>query len=97
MSPEESIQEQSTKLSMIGSNKEKDEIKHKKTLETSPSITKPVETKMQSYYVSVYDLWYQSYCLARNLISEQIMTWLLLLAINPATGWFFHPFLFGWA
>ena len=61
MSPEESIQEQSTKLSMIGSNKEKDEMELKKILETSPSITKPAETKMQSYYASVYDLWYQSY------------------------------------
>ena len=56
MSAEESIQKQSSKLSMIGSIKEKNEMKLKKTLETSPGITKPAETKMQSYYTSVYEL-----------------------------------------
>jgi hypothetical protein len=30
----------------------------------------------------------------RDLITKIIMTWLLLLAINPVTGWFYHPFVF---
>ena len=48
------------------------------------------------YYSIPYNLWYRGYCSARDLISEQTMICLLLLAINPLTGWFFHPFLFGW-
>jgi len=52
--------------------------------------------KTLQYYAIPYNLWYRGYCSARDLMCELTMTWLVLLAINPLTGWFFHPFVFGW-
>jgi hypothetical protein len=76
---------------------EKDMMKAKATNVALLNPDRLVVMKMlQQYYTVPYNLWYRSYCSARDLLSELTMTWLLLLAINPITGWFFHPFVFGW-
>ena len=83
-------------LNIIQKEKEKDMMKTKRSPETFFDIYKLAEMKTLPYYTTPYNLWYQGYCSARDLICEQTMTWLLLLAMNPLTGWFFHPFVFGW-
>ncbi|MFZ0557226.1 MAG: hypothetical protein WAM26_18240 [Nitrososphaeraceae archaeon] len=84
-----------TRLNIIQIEKEKDAMKTKKLSEASINTDKLVGMTILPYYAIPYSLWHQGYCSARDL-SELTMTWLLLLAMNPFTGWFFHPFVFGW-
>ena len=82
--------------------REKEEEKDKETVETrglpeaSFNTDRFTGTNPLMYYTIPYNLWYRGYCSARDQITELTMMWLLLLAINPLTAWFFHPFLFGW-
>ena len=80
-----------------GKKIDKEIIKTKELPEVFLNTDKFAVTKPLMYYAIPYNLWYRGYCSTRDLISELTMTWLLLLAVNPLTGWFFHPFLFGWA
>ena len=85
-----------TLLNIIQIEKEKDAMKTKKLSEASINTDKLVGMTILPYYAIPYSLWHQGYCSARDLLCELTMTWLLLLAMNPFTGWFFHPFVFGW-
>ena len=76
--------------------KDKETVKTKGLPEASFNTDRFTGTSPLMYYTIPYNLWYRGYCSARDLITELIMMWLLLLAINPLTAWFFHPFLFGW-
>ena len=76
--------------------KDKEIVKTKELPEAFLNTDRLTGTNPLMYYTIPYNLWYRGYCFARDQISELTMTWLLLLAINPLTGWFFHPFLFGW-
>jgi hypothetical protein len=80
-----------------GKKIDKEIIKTKELPEAFLNTDKFSLTNPLMYYAIPYNLWYRGYCSTRDLISELTMTWLLLLAVNPLTGWFFHPFLFGWA
>ena len=86
-----------TLLRIIQEEKEKDGIKTKDLPEASINTVKlPWMREILQYYAIPYNLWHRSYCSVRDLTCELTMVWLLLLAMNPLTGWFFHPFLFGW-
>ena len=85
-----------TLLKIIQSEKDNGIIERKGVSETFPCVNKLAVMKILPYYTSAYNLWYHNYCSARDLICELTMTWLLLLAMNPLTGWFYHPFVFGW-
>src|SRR4030095_7884938 len=85
-----------TLVKIIQNEKYHDNIETKRVTEAFPSVNKLKTLRTFPYCTSAYNLWYKNYCYARDLITEVIMTWLLLLAINPFTGWFYHPFLFGW-
>ena len=85
-----------TLLNIIQKEKEKDAMKTKKLSEASINTDKLVGMTILPYYAIPYSLWHEGYCSARDLLCELTMTWLLLLAMNPFTGWFFHPFVFGW-
>lgn len=85
-----------TLLNIIQIEKEKDAMKTKKLSEASINTDKLVGMTILPYYAIPYSLWHQGYCSARDLLCELTLTWLLLLAMNPFTGWFFHPFVFGW-
>ena len=85
-----------TLLNIIQKEKEKDAMKTKKLSEASIDTDKLVGMTILPYYAIPYSLWHEGYCSARDLLCELTMTWLLLLAMNPFTGWFFHPFVFGW-
>ena len=85
-----------TLLNIIQKEKEKDAMKTKKLSEASINTDKLVGMAILPYYAIPYSLWHEGYCSARDLLCELTMTWLLLLAMNPFTGWFFHPFVFGW-
>ena len=85
-----------TLLNIIQKEKEKDAIKTKELPEASINTDKLVGLTTLPYYAIPYSLWHRGYCSARDLLCELTMTWLLLLAMNPFTGWFFHPFVFGW-
>ena len=79
-----------------GGEKDKETVKTKELPEAFLNTDRFTGTNPLMYYTIPYNLWYRGYSFARDQISELTMTWLLLLAINPLTGWFFHPFLFGW-
>ena len=82
---------------IIEKEREKDTMKAKELPEALLNPNKLAAMKtLQQYYAIPYNLWYRGYCSTRDLMCELTMTWLLLLAINPLTGWFFHPFVFGW-
>jgi hypothetical protein len=76
--------------------KDKETVKIKALPEASFITDRFTGTNPLMYYTIPYNLWYRGYCSARDLITELTMMLLLLLAINPHTAWFFHPFLFGW-
>ena len=85
-----------TLLRIIQKEKEKDTMKTKELPEAFLTTNKLAEMNTLQYYSIPYNLWYRGYCSARDLMCEITMTWLLLLAMNPLTRWFFHPFVFGW-
>jgi hypothetical protein len=85
-----------TLLNILQKEKGKDTMKTKELPEAFFHTDKLAGIKTMPYYTVPYNLWYLGYCSARDLICQLTMTWLLLLAMNPSTGWFFHPFVFGW-
>jgi hypothetical protein len=85
-----------TLLKIIQNEKYHDNIETKRVTEAFPSVNKLKTLRTFPYCTSAYNLWYKSYCYARDLITEVIMTWLLLLAINPLRdGFIIHSYLVG--
>ena len=85
-----------TLLNILQKEKGKDTMKTKELPEAFLTTNKLAGMNTLQYYSIPYNLWYRGYCCARDLMCELTMTWLLLLAMNLLTGWFFHPFVFGW-
>ena len=77
-----------TRLNIIQIEKEKDAMKTKKLSEASINTDKLVGMTILPYYAIPYSLWHQGYCSARDLLCELTLTWLLLLAMNPFTGFY---------
>jgi hypothetical protein len=71
--------------------KQKEKVRRK---ESTKHHAKP--KKVQPYISSVYNPWYPRYRSASELIYELIIAWLLFLSMNPVTGWFYYPIVFGW-
>ena len=87
-----------TLLRIIQEEKEKEDRMKMKDLPEASINTDilPCMKEILQYYAIPHNLWHRSYCSIRDMTTELTMMWLLLLAINPLTGWFFHPFVFGW-
>lgn len=86
-----------TLLRIIQEEKEKYRMEMKDLPKASDNTDElPWMEEILQYYAIPYNLWHRSYCSVRDLTCELTMMWLLLLATNPLTGWFFHPFVFGW-
>jgi hypothetical protein len=86
-------------LNVIQKEKEKvkEKVKKKKGVhETSRKTDNSVPKKVQPYITSAYNPWYPRYRSASELIYELIIAWLLFLSMNPVTGWFCYPIVFGW-
>jgi hypothetical protein len=67
--------------------------KEKNWMQNQPSSTIMKTPKSRP---SIYDPWHHGYRSLSELIYELNMAWLIFLTMNPITGWFFHPFVFGW-
>jgi hypothetical protein len=88
-----------TLLNVIQKQKEKvkEKVRKKKGVhETSCKTDNSVPKKVQPYISSVYNPWYPRYRSASELIYELIIAWLFFLSMNPVTGWFYYPIVFGW-
>ena len=84
-----------TLFHIIEKEREKDMMKAKALPEAFLNPDKLAVMKMRSSIMQSLTMFGTEATARRDLMCELTMTWLLLLAINPLTGWFFHPFVFG--